>query len=170
MDKTEFKKLLFNVAFCTMACDGHIDKREIEELRIMDKNTTFFEAIDLSDELAKLVKSLNTKGTKVIQELFESLSKSDLSPIQELIILEVALRIINADEKHDENEYRFINLLRGKLRIHDEIIRERFGKTDLLRTNEYTDRIHKEIGTKTHFDFKIPETKEIEKIELRGNK
>ena len=31
MDKLEFKKLLFEVAFCTMACDGDIDKREIEE-------------------------------------------------------------------------------------------------------------------------------------------
>jgi len=42
MDKIEFKKLLFKVAFCTMACDGHIDKREIEEMKIMDKKTSFF--------------------------------------------------------------------------------------------------------------------------------
>ena len=43
MDKNKFKKILFKVAFCTMACDGHIDDREIEELQIMDKKTSFFE-------------------------------------------------------------------------------------------------------------------------------
>ena len=62
MDKIEFKKLLFKVAFCTMACDGHIDKREIEEMKIMDKKTSFFEAIDLSEELKQLIKDLDKKG------------------------------------------------------------------------------------------------------------
>ena len=58
MDKVEFKKILFKVAFCTMACDGHIDDREIEEMKIMDKKTSFFEAIDLSDELEYLLNEL----------------------------------------------------------------------------------------------------------------
>jgi len=26
-----------------MACDGHIDKKEIEEMKDMDKNTSFFD-------------------------------------------------------------------------------------------------------------------------------
>ncbi|MFW5705173.1 MAG: hypothetical protein ACOCXG_05010 [Nanoarchaeota archaeon] len=163
MDKTEFKKLLFKVAFCTMACDGHIDKREIEELKIMDKNTIFFEAIDLSDELTALIQSLDKKGTKIIEELFESLSKSDLNPIQELIILEVALRIINADEKHDENEAKFVNLLRGKLKVHDEIINDRFGKLEILYTNEYS----KNITSKDMESFHLPEIGEIKEIDLK---
>ena len=166
MDKTEFKKLLFKVAFCTMACDGHIDKREIDELKIMDKNTSFFDAIDLSDELSALVESLDNHGTRIIDELFDSISKADLNAIQELIILEVALRIINADEKQDENEIKFVNYLRGKLKVHDEIISDRFGKVDLLRTNDYSRNIN---SLKSKFDsdtFKLPEINEIKEINL----
>ena len=141
MDKIEFKKTLFKVAFCTMACDGHIDKREIEEMNMMDKNTTFFESIDLSSELSQLIDEFHSKGTKVIEELFTTLRDNNLNPIQELLILEVALRIICADDKHDENEIKFIHLLRAKLDIHDETIIDRFGDVKVLYTNDYSRNI-----------------------------
>lgn len=141
MDKIEFKRLLFKVAFCTMACDGHIDKREIEEMKVMDKNTSFFDGVDLSSELSELIEELGLKGAKVIEELFATLRENKLNPIQELLILEVAMRIINSDNKHDDNELRFIHLLRGKLELHDETIRDRFGDVSLLSTNEYTQNI-----------------------------
>lgn len=171
MDKTEFKKLLFKIAFCTMACDGHIDKREIEEMKIMDNKTSFFEAIDLSDELTKLIKELDKKGAKIIEELFASLTKYDLNTIQELIVLEVALRIINADKKHDENELKFIHLLRAKLKVHDETINDRFGEIDILYTNEYSKNI---IAGKTDIEFiesvKLPELSDLKEIDLSVGK
>jgi len=171
MDKNEFKKILFKVAFCTMACDGHIDDREVEELKTMDKNTSFFEAIDLSDELEKLIKDLKNKGTKVIEELFLCLRESKLNPIQELLILEVALRIINADEKHDENEVKFIHLLRSKLKLHDKTINDRFGELDILYTNDYSRNI---VAGKTEIEFaenvKLPEISELIQVDLKDEK
>ena len=132
MEKNEFKKLLFKVAFCSMACDGHIDEREIDEMKVMDKNTSFFHDIDLSEELSELQSELGKKGTRVIGDLFKTLKVSILNPIQELIVLEVALRIINADHKHDENELKFIHLLRAQLKLHDEEIVSRFGKIGIV--------------------------------------
>jgi len=171
MEKTEFKKLLFKVAFCTMACDGHIHKMEIEELKIMDKKTSFFEAIDLSDELSQLIDDFKSKGTKVIEELFISLRETKLNPIQELIVLEVALRIINADEKHDENEIKFIHLLRSKLELHDETINDRFGELDILYTNEYSRNI---VVGKSDHEFaehvKLPELTDLIEIDLKITK
>lgn len=171
MDKNEFKKILFKVAFCTMACDGHIDDREVEELKIMDKNTSFFEAVDLSDELEQLVNDLKNKGTKVIEELFVSLKETKLNPIQELLLLEVALRIINADKKHDENEVKFIHLLRSKLKLHDETINDRFGELDILYTNEYSRNI---VAGKTEIEFveniKLPEITELIQVDLKDKK
>ncbi|MDE5421267.1 hypothetical protein L3073_03525 [Ancylomarina sp. DW003] len=167
MDKNEFKKILFKVAFCTMACDGHIDDREVEELKVMDKNTSFFEAIDLSNELEQLIKDLDKKGTKVIEELFVCLRETKLNPIQELLVLEVALRIINADGKHDENEVKFIHLLRSKLELHDETINDRFGELDILYTNEYSKNI---IAGKVEIEFfervKLPEMSELIQVDL----
>jgi len=167
MDKNGFKKLLFKVAFCTMACDGYIDKREIEELKVMDKKTSFFEAIDLSEELKQLIKDIDNKGTKVIEDLFSCLRETKLNPIQELLVLEVALRIINADNKHDENEIKFIHLLRSKLELHDETINDRFGALDILHTNEYSKNIMGSI-TETKFvkSIKLPEIKELIRVDF----
>jgi len=141
MEKVEFKKLLFKVAFCTMACDGHIDEREIEEMKIMDKHTSFFDGIDLSSELCVLIEELSHNGSKVIMQLFSTLKDNKLNPIQELLVLEVAIRIINSDQIHDENEIRFIQLLRSKLDLHDELISDRFGANTLLNTNRGTNNI-----------------------------
>lgn len=171
MDKNKFKKILFKVAFCTMACDGHIDDREIEELQMMDKKTSFFESIDLSEELNRLIKDFDKKGTKVIEELFVYLRETKLNPIQELLVLEVALRIINADNKHDENEVRFIHLLRSKLELHDETINDRFGELDILYTNEYSRNI---VDGKTEIEFaesvKLPEMSELIQVDLNIEK
>ena len=171
MDKNKFKKILFKVAFCTMACDGDIDSREIDELKIMDKNTSYFAEIDLSNELKQLVNDFKNKGTKVIEELFELLRKTKLNPIQELLILEVALRIANADESIDENEIKFINLLRSKLELYDETIIDRFGELDVLYTNEYSKNI---IAGKTEIEFaeniKLPEISKLIQVNLNIEK
>ena len=171
MDKIELKKILFKVAFCAMACDGDIDSREIEELKIMDTNTSYFAEVDLTDELKQLVNDFKHKGTKVIEELFVSLRETKLNPIQELLILEVALRIINADNRHDENEVKFINFLRSKLELHDETINDRFGKLDILYTNEYSRNI---VSGKTEMEFaknvKLPEMSKLIQIDLNIEK
>ncbi len=170
MEKIEFKKLLFKVAFCAMVCDGTIQPEEKEEMKLMDKSTSFFEAIDLSNKLKQLVSQFDKRGTKVIQETFTSLKENDLNPIQELIVLEVALRIINADEFQDDNEKKFINLLRSKLELHDETINDRFGKLDILYTNEYSRNI---VAGKTEIEFteniKLPEMSELIQIDRKSN-
>jgi uncharacterized tellurite resistance protein B-like protein len=165
MDKDNFKKILFKVAFCAMACDGDIDKREIEELKIMDKNTSYFAEIDLSDELEQLVNDFRKKGTKVIEELFELLRNTKLNPVQELLVLEVALRIVNADERIDENEIKFVNFLRSKLELYDETILDRFGELEILHTNEYSKNI---ITIEKDFteNLKLPDISDLIKVDL----
>lgn len=170
MDNTEFKKLLFKVAFCTMACDGDIDDREIEEIKIMEETTSFFHSIDLSKELKYLLKALDKKGRKIVEDLFKDLANYELNTIQELIILEVALRIINADERIDENEIKFIHFLRSKLKVHDETIHDRFGAVDILHTNDYSQNIISDKADKEFIDNLIfPEMINMKDIDL-GNK
>jgi len=171
MDRIEFKKLLFKVAFCTMACDGNIDDKEIEEMKVMDKHSHFFEDIDLSEELERIISELEQKGIKIIEELFEELKKNELNPIQELLILEVALRIIKADERYDENEIKFIHLLRGKLKVHDEIIKDRFGIVDILYENNYTNNIViPDTGKELSQKIELPELTIVKNIDLKDDK
>ncbi len=171
MDNIEFKELLFKVAFCAMACDGEIQPEEIDELKIMDKKTSYFADIDLSDELKQLIDDFKNKGAKVIEELFVNLKETKLNPIQELLVLEVAIRIAYANDVIDDNEEKFIHLLRSKLELHDETINDRFGKLDILHTNEYSRSI---VVGKSEMEFaesiKLPEMSELIQVDLNIEK
>ena len=116
----------------------------------------------MSSELAELIDELKIKGAKVIVELFSTLRDNKLNPIQELLVLEVAIRIINSDQKHDENALRFIHLLRAKLELHDETIRDRFGDVTLLNTSEYDGNITIEVATRKFAKgIKLPEFSDL---------
>ena len=139
METKNFKKLLFKTAFCVMACDGSIDDLEIQEMRKIDSSTTYFSDIDLSDELDELINELHNKNIKIVKNLFDSLRENTLTISQELLILEVTMRIINSDDIIDDNEVRFLKLIRSKLDVGDQIIHNRFGKIPYLKNLNYED-------------------------------
>lgn len=168
VNKKEFKKILFRTAFCSMACDGTIDDLEIKEMKIIDKKTSYFNEIDLSKELDDLIKKINTDGKKVISELFETLRKVKLNIVQELLILEVAMRIISADDRHEKNEIKFLKLLRSKLDIDTEIILDRFGNIPYLNNMNYKKL---NANREEHISFinsvNLPEVSQIKDIKLK---
>ena len=167
IDRKEFQKVLFRTAFCVMACDGHIDQREIDEIKLMNKSASYFQGIDLSGELDVLLKDLKEKGKHFVDELIINISLLDLSIIQELLILEVAFRMIYADAKVDENEIKFIRFLRSKLNLQDEIIRDRFGVVEYLFDKDYSKDIEKELVQKDFFSTTaMPEYKDLELVDF----
>jgi len=151
-----------------MAADGRIDDREIKEMQIMDKNTSYFANIDLSNELKNLLTNLEIKGKKIIVELFDELRNTKLTTIQELLVLEIALRIISADDDIDDNEVKFIKLLRSKLELHDETIKDRFGIIDYLMNKDYVENITLIKHKETDFiaNLSMPEIDELKSINL----
>ena len=158
METKNFKKLLFKTAFCVMACDGSIDDLEIQEMRKIDSSTTYFSDIDLSDELDELINELHNKNIKIVKNLFDLLRENTLTISQELLILEVTMRIINADDVIDDNEVRFLNLIRSKLDLGNQIIHQRFGKISYLKNLDYED-----IGLNQSDFIKEIEISEIKK-------
>src|SRR5690606_13124898 len=99
MERNEFQELLFQTAFCVVASDGHIDEREIEELRSLEGSAVYFQGIDLREELDRLVTSLQQEGEAgnvdggPIAEVLKKIKTGRLSVVQELLLLELALRI-----------------------------------------------------------------------------
>lgn len=167
LEKQQFQHLLFKVAFCTIACDGHIDEMEIKEMKAMDKAAIYFKDIDLSDELDNLLVTLKEKGKHIINDLYAVLKATKLNPVQELLILEVAFRLSMANKEMDENEVKFIRFLRSHLDLHDEIIRDRFGAVEYLFDKDYTKDI---VRTAAHEDLlstiTLPEMKKIQTIDF----
>jgi hypothetical protein len=167
LEKQQFQRLLFKVAFCTIACDGQIDEKEINEMKLMDKSVAYFQGIDLSDELDNLLITLKEKGKYIIDELYSLLKKTKLSMVQELLILEVAFRLAMANEVMDENEIKFIRFLRSHLDIHDEIIRDRFGAVEYLFDKDYSqDIIKNETKDDLLSSISLPELKEIQMVDF----
>lgn len=167
IQREDLQRLLFRTAFCVMACDGHIDDREIFEIKQMNKSAQYFKGIDLSQELEDLLGILKEKGKFIIDELFERISVMKLSTVQELLVLEVAFRMVNADGKLDENEIKFMRYLRSKLNIHDETIRDRFGAIDYLIDRDYsTEIVRKQSHDELILNFALPSFKDIEAVDF----
>jgi hypothetical protein len=55
-----------------------------------------------------------------------------LNPVEEMLILEIVLRLVYADTKIDEKEIKFIEDVRSCLGLDDEMIIQRFGEIDFL--------------------------------------
>jgi hypothetical protein len=132
MDSTEFKKLLFEVACCTVTCDYNIDEREIRELQYINESTTYFKDIDLSKQLENFLADFKGNETVTINSLVEKIKDTLLSPVEELLILEIVLRLIYADVRIDEREVDYLKSIRMALSLSDEMITDRFGTINIL--------------------------------------
>ena len=104
MEKTNFKKMLFDIACSAVACDGHIDEREIKELQRIEKSTAYFKDINLSRKLEVFVERFKDNPENTIEGVLNKLKASILNPVEEMLILEIVLRLIYADVKIDEKE------------------------------------------------------------------
>ncbi len=75
LQREELQRLLFRTAFCVMACDGHIDEKEVREIKTMNKSSQYFMGLDLDEELQELLSILKDKGKFIVDEFFETISK-----------------------------------------------------------------------------------------------
>ncbi len=132
MEKIKFKRLLFDVACGAVSCDGDIDDREVQELEQIDKSTAYFEEIDLSHNLRKFFESFKENPNETIGDIIIKLDYEKFNPVQEMLILEISLRLIYADTLVHDKEKEYIQKVRACLDIEDDLIRQRFGDIDFL--------------------------------------
>jgi len=122
MPQQKFSNLLLKTAFSCMACDGHIDKREIILLKQLVSEISFFADIDINKEIDLLVSSINTHGYEFLKEYFLDLKNADLNDSDELSLIKVAIRSIKADEKVEYSEIKFFKIIRSYLTISNKKI------------------------------------------------
>jgi len=146
METISFDKLLLKTAFCCMASDGNIDKREIALIKSMCENSTLFKDFNFLEEINSLVNKINTRGKEFISYYFDLLSKSNLSEKEELTLIDFAIQTIKADEKIEYSEIKFFKNIRHRLKIDDENILavfpdiEQYLEEDII-TESFLDRI-----------------------------
>jgi hypothetical protein len=168
MDSTEFKKLLFEVACCAVACDYDIDEREIRELRNIDKSTTYFKDIDLSKQLDNFLAVFKGNEAETINVLVEKIRDTSMSPVEELLVMEIVLRLIYADLRIDEKEIDFLKSIRLALSMSDEIMIDRFGEIDILIKEQKSQKPTEEKVTKKH-NYDSADLKSLENVYYKND-
>lgn len=120
-----YNNLLLKTAFSCMACDGHVDKDEIDLIKKLHEENNTFGEIDLDSELNNLIVLINTNYHHFLRKYFNELNSADLSEEEELKLIEVAISTIKADKKLEYSEVKFFKVIRSNLKIEDEPILER---------------------------------------------
>lgn len=128
MRSEEFQKILLKAAVSSIACDGHIDDREIQELKQIADNEIYFIGFDYTDLLNEHLEYIKCNGIIAINELLDELGNSNLNPNQKLLLLEVVIRIIEADKKIEQIEIKFLQLIKTRLNLTDELVITKFPR------------------------------------------
>ncbi len=149
MNTITFDRLLLKTAFCCMASDGHIDKREIALFKTMCENSPIFKEFDFKKEINALVDKLNTRGKEFISSYFDLLKESKLSEEKELTLIDFAISTIKADDLIEYSEIKFFKVIRHNLKISDEKILAVYPEIeswleDDIVTESYLDKITKQ--------------------------
>jgi uncharacterized tellurite resistance protein B-like protein len=117
-----FDKLLLKTAFCCMASDGDIDKREIALIKSMCDNSPLFKGLNFQEEINGLVTQLNAEGKAFISHYFDVLKNSSLTEQEELTLIDFAIKTIYADDVVEYAEIKFFKVIRHNLKVSDDTI------------------------------------------------
>lgn len=133
-----------------MACDGHIDQREVGLIKDLGANKNLFGNLDIQQELENLVKEINLNSKTFLKSYFQELKSNSFNEEEELSIIATAVKTIDADEKVEYSEIKFFKVIRSKLKVSNKRILEIMPDTE-----EYLqqDIIYKSIKEKLLEDY-----------------
>jgi len=126
MKNSEFKDFLFKSAVIAMACDGDIAEEEINEIKTIVANEIYFMGYEFEEPLQKNIEAIKINGKNAVNQFLQEITNNDLNEHQELLLIEVLLKIIQADTKVEENELRFLHLAKSKIRIDEQTLIVKF--------------------------------------------
>lgn len=130
METISFDRLLLKTAFCCMASDGKIDKREVELIKSMCEKSSLFKEFNFEEEINLLVKKLNERGKEFISYYFNLLKNSSLTEEEELTLIDFAFNTIKADDQIEYSEIKFFKVIRKSLCISDQKIIEKYPELE----------------------------------------
>lgn len=126
MKNSVFKDFLLKTAVIAMACDGNISVEEINEIKSIVANEIYFMGYEYEEQLKKNIEEIRVNGKNTVNQFLREITTYDLNEHQELLLIEVLLKIIQADAKVEENELRFLHLVKSKLKIAEQTLIVKF--------------------------------------------
>ena len=153
METISFDRLLLKTAFCCMASDGNIDKKEVALIKKMCEKSPVFIDFDFIKEINALVSRLNANGKDFINYYFSLLKDAELTLEEELTLIEFAVNTIKADELIEYSEIKFFKAIRHNLKLSDEKI--------LAKHDDIEFWLEDDISTESNIDKVINQYLEV---------
>ena len=147
-----FQSLLLKAAVSAIACDGSIDATEINEFKNIAENEIYFMGFDYEDLLDVSLQQIKSKGAEAINDFLNELSSSSLNENQELLLIEVLIRVIESDEKIEPNEVKFLQMVKAKLKTNEETIITKFPKQINYLIDFHNYGLHEEFTEQLNFE------------------
>ena len=126
MKNIDFKPFLFKSAVMAMACDGDIAEEEITEIKNIVANEIYFMGYDFEEPLKTNIENIKANGKNAINQYLQEIVSNDLNEHQEILLIEVILRMIQADDKVEESEIKFLQMAKSKLKTEEETLIVKF--------------------------------------------
>lgn len=127
------EELYLKTVFCCIACDGDIAAEEVEMVRDLCAEDIIFNGIDSEKHLNSWIKEINEKGGIFLQSYLKELKSFELNKTEQLLIVSLAIKAIEADNRIEYAEVKFFKKIRARLTISDEaILAEHPNKEDFL--------------------------------------
>ena len=152
MKNQEFKDFLFKSAIMAMACDGDIAETEIEEIKAIVANEIYFIGYDYEEPLKSNIQNIKTYGKTALNQYLKEIETNNLSANQEILLVEVLLRIIEADNDVQTSEIKFLQMAKAKLKLDDQTLIVKFPRQIDLLLNFHNLDIHQEFTDELKFE------------------
>lgn len=127
------QELYLKTMFCCMACDGNIAQEEIKTVEDFAMQTSIFKELDVENMLNTYISAINQKGALFLRRYLNELSEEELTSDEELQIINLSIRMIEADNRIEYSEVKFFKKIRSRLSVSDEqILAHHPDKEDFL--------------------------------------
>ena len=152
MKNQDFKDFLFKSAVMAMACDGDIAETEIEEIKAIVTNEIYFMGYDVEAPLQDNIDNIKANGKGAINQYLEEIGTSNLNEHQEILLIEVLLRIMEADNVVQPRELKFLQMAKSKLQVDEQTLIVKFPKQIDYLLNFHNYGLHQEFTDELKFE------------------
>lgn len=151
----ETNELYLKTLFCCSACDGEIAPEEVSLVKRLSLNDSTFEGLDVEKILNAYVEKINEQEKIFLKDYISEVSNATLSDEEQVKLIELAIKMIEADNQILYSEVKFFKKIRNRLSVSDEIILEALPNSEdyLLPDISAEDKDFEEVGNFAKISF-----------------
>lgn len=127
------EELYLKTVFCCIACDGEIVTEEVDMVKDLCAKDNIFCSVDSEKLFSSWITEINERGGLFLQSYLEEIKSVELNVKEQLLLVSLAIKAIEADNRIEYSEVKFFKKIRSRLTISDEaILAEHPDKEDFL--------------------------------------